>query len=238
MKYKLTVFCRTGAANILTNLDDVDLTAMFCGRVSYDQTPRIRRIAHLDCLRLPGFMKDFDRYKHLLRYIAYVNGLGDKPAMLAPPERRLQRVDSAKFDYEAYKLKRDGKARRRDDVIEQSPFMCFVYKDSPVERRPMTSHSMRSKRSTHTPDVIIANRMTQSGSKDFLYPVTPVPEAHYVSLRDLLYPELNLDLDTSRSMDRAAPPAGVSKSERAVSNKQPTTLPGILSVTDRRWHKR
>ena len=206
---------------------------MFCGRVSYDQTTRVRRIAHTECIRLPGFMKDLDRYKHLLRFIAYVNGLGDKPNMLATPERRLQKSDSAKFNYEAHKLKRDGKTRRKDDVSDvSSSFMCFVYSDSPVPRRPMTSRTTRSRLSQNTPEIA---RTQSNNSKVFIYPLSPVPDAHYIKLRDLLHPDLNLDFDISRSVDKA--PVAASQSDRGVGFKQQRALPDVHTASDR-WHKR
>ncbi|CAF1391187.1 unnamed protein product [Didymodactylos carnosus] len=64
-----------GAVGILRNLATIDFRVLMSGKVSLQDLKRIQRIAHLNVIRLPSFMKDLDQYKKRLQKIAQLNGL-------------------------------------------------------------------------------------------------------------------------------------------------------------------
>ncbi|XP_072021972.1 microtubule-associated tyrosine carboxypeptidase 1-like [Amphiura filiformis] len=70
----------TGAVDILRNIDKIDFNLLYSGKVCIDELPRVKRIARLDCLKLPNFMRNMDEYRKQLKYIATVNGLQSKSA--------------------------------------------------------------------------------------------------------------------------------------------------------------
>ncbi|VDI15443.1 uncharacterized protein [Mytilus edulis] len=64
-----------GAVEILRSLDMIDFNVMMSGKICVDEVQRCKRIARLDCLKLPAFMKNENRYKKHLKAIAHLNGL-------------------------------------------------------------------------------------------------------------------------------------------------------------------
>jgi len=69
-----------GAMEILMDLDNFDLPLIYAGTICSDETSRIKRIARLDCLKLPRFMDDIEGYRYQLKWLGYVNGILPKPA--------------------------------------------------------------------------------------------------------------------------------------------------------------
>ena len=199
--------------------------AMFSGRVCYDQTSRTKRLARTDSLRLPNFIKDIDKYIYMLRLMAYVNGLGDKPPLPSPDRKLL--MNDGKFDYDSYRLKRDGGKSKKKCEPEDTPYMCFTTRDSPVARRPVTAYLRKTVRIDG-----VSSQASLRNRKDFIYPNSPVPDAHYVRLRDMLYPDLQLDLDTTRSMSK------LPSYSNAINNTDTKALPALMSVPDRLLQKR
>ena len=65
---------------ILMDLDNFDLPLIYAGTICSDETSRIKRIARLDCLKLPRFMDDIEGYRYQLQWLGYVNGILPKPA--------------------------------------------------------------------------------------------------------------------------------------------------------------
>ncbi len=65
----------TGAVEILKNLDKIDFNLLYAGKVCIDELPRVKRLARLDCLKLPHFLHNMEEYRKQLYYIAAVNGL-------------------------------------------------------------------------------------------------------------------------------------------------------------------
>lgn len=65
---------------------------LYSGKVCWDELGRIKRLARLDCLKLPEFLKDIEKYKKTLRYIAVINGLRERktpiPSQVGLPARR------------------------------------------------------------------------------------------------------------------------------------------------------
>ena len=69
-----------GAMEILKNLDNFELPLIYSGTLCADETSRVKRLARLDCLKLPKFLDDLEGYRQQLRWIGYVNGILPKPA--------------------------------------------------------------------------------------------------------------------------------------------------------------
>ncbi|KAF6029041.1 hypothetical protein EB796_012651 [Bugula neritina] len=70
-----------GAMEILQGIDDLELPLIYSGTLCNDETSRVKRLARLDCLKLPSFLDDIDNYRHQLRWIGYINGILPKPPM-------------------------------------------------------------------------------------------------------------------------------------------------------------
>jgi len=66
---------------ILQGIDDLELPLIYSGTLCNDETSRVKRLARLDCLKLPSFLDDIDNYRHQLRWIGYINGILPKPPM-------------------------------------------------------------------------------------------------------------------------------------------------------------
>ena len=60
---------------ILRQVNEIDFKLLYTGRVCVDEIPRVKRVARVECLRLPHFLKDVSRYKRTLTEIALLNGL-------------------------------------------------------------------------------------------------------------------------------------------------------------------
>ncbi|XP_067946642.1 microtubule-associated tyrosine carboxypeptidase 1-like [Watersipora subatra] len=69
-----------GAMEILQDIDNLELPLIYSGTLCTDETSRVRRLARLDCLKLPQFMDDLESYRHQLRWIGYINGILPKPS--------------------------------------------------------------------------------------------------------------------------------------------------------------
>ena len=77
--FSITLYFK-GAMEILMDLDNFDLPLIYAGTICSDETSRIKRIARLDCLKLPRFMDDIEGYRYQLQWLGYVNGILPKPA--------------------------------------------------------------------------------------------------------------------------------------------------------------
>lgn len=64
-----------GAVDILRRLDDIDLSVLYSGCIGTDEVPRVHRLARTDCIKLPLFMADIEKYKRQLRQIGILNGI-------------------------------------------------------------------------------------------------------------------------------------------------------------------
>ncbi|KAK3595221.1 hypothetical protein CHS0354_021536 [Potamilus streckersoni] len=83
-----------GAVEILRNIDEIDFHVLMSGKVCIDEIKRVKRVARMDCIRFPAFMKNQDKYKKILKQIAAINGLNmNHPKYKAPAAylRRLKR---------------------------------------------------------------------------------------------------------------------------------------------------
>ena len=65
---------------ILRNVNKIDFQVLYSGKVCIDEVNRVRRIARLDCIRLPRFMDNMDKYKQSLLHIAAINKIVPIPA--------------------------------------------------------------------------------------------------------------------------------------------------------------
>nr|KAG5693478.1 hypothetical protein BaRGS_006468 [Batillaria attramentaria] len=84
-----------GAVNILRNIDNIDFALLMSGKLCYDEVNRVKRLARMNCIRLPSFMRDMTAYRLQLKQMALVNGLdlahpcyGPSPAYLRRLEQR------------------------------------------------------------------------------------------------------------------------------------------------------
>jgi len=68
-----------GAVEILRNMNTIDFPVMYAGRLCVDEVHRVRRVARMDCIKLPIFLNDVEKYKRSLRHIAVLNGLIERP---------------------------------------------------------------------------------------------------------------------------------------------------------------
>ncbi|CAD5117856.1 DgyrCDS6601 [Dimorphilus gyrociliatus] len=59
-----------GAITILKNLDSIDFNVLYSGKVVLSDLNRVKRLARMNCLRLPRFMKNVAKYKRSLHRIA------------------------------------------------------------------------------------------------------------------------------------------------------------------------
>lgn len=64
-----------GAIDILQNLDNVDFLTLMSGKICLDECDRIKRIARVNSIKIPKFMKDMKSYKEKLRTIGIINGI-------------------------------------------------------------------------------------------------------------------------------------------------------------------
>ncbi|XP_069124385.1 microtubule-associated tyrosine carboxypeptidase 1-like isoform X3 [Argopecten irradians] len=81
-----------GAVEILRNIDSIDFGVMMSGKICPDEIPRCKRVARLDCLRVPAFMKNEKKYKKQLQTIANLNGLNQVHPKSSPPAAYIQRL--------------------------------------------------------------------------------------------------------------------------------------------------
>jgi hypothetical protein len=68
-----------GAVEILQNIDDLDFNVLFSGKVCVDEVNRVHRLARKECIRLPTFLDNIEKYKKKLRHIALLNQIPPKP---------------------------------------------------------------------------------------------------------------------------------------------------------------
>lgn len=94
-----------GAVYILRNIDKIDFTVLMSGKVCVDEIQRIKRIARLDCIRLPTFMRKEERYKKFLREIAAINEVHLIHPQHIPPKVYMQRIQTGQFQGKRHSLK-------------------------------------------------------------------------------------------------------------------------------------
>lgn len=106
----------SGAVQILRDLDNIDFHLLMAGKICLDEQSRVKRVARLDCIKMPVFMRDLTKYKQKLRRMAILNDLHlHHPPRFAPPayllrlEQRRNRVRPA----ESVEPRRQRKVRKR-----------------------------------------------------------------------------------------------------------------------------
>lgn len=67
-----------GAVEILQNLDSIDFVLLMSGKLCLDELDKVKKLARLDQLKLPAFLRNFKTYKDKLRRIAFVNGINQE----------------------------------------------------------------------------------------------------------------------------------------------------------------
>ncbi|KAH3729396.1 hypothetical protein DPMN_055364 [Dreissena polymorpha] len=81
-----------GAVEILRNVDDIDFRVLMSGKICYDEVPRVKKMARLDCIQMPAFMRNQEKYKKTLKQIAHMNGLHLDHAKYKAPLAYLTRL--------------------------------------------------------------------------------------------------------------------------------------------------
>jgi len=74
-----------GAVEILRNIENIDFFTLYSGRICIDEIQRIKRMARTNCLKIPKFLRDIEKYKRTLRQIGYLNMLIPKPEKIMKP---------------------------------------------------------------------------------------------------------------------------------------------------------
>ena len=64
-----------GAIDILESLDEVDFVLLMSGKLCLDELSRVKRLSRVNCIKLPKFYNDLDKYKNILREIGIANGI-------------------------------------------------------------------------------------------------------------------------------------------------------------------
>ncbi|XP_071956157.1 microtubule-associated tyrosine carboxypeptidase 1-like [Antedon mediterranea] len=82
----------TGAVQLLRNIDETDFVLLYSGRIAVEELPRIRRLARMNCIKLPTFLQDVAKYKQNLWNIAVVNNLVSKDK-LSPKRAKLKKIN-------------------------------------------------------------------------------------------------------------------------------------------------
>lgn len=81
-----------GAVNILRNLDHINFNLLYAGKITVEDLPRVQRIARLECLKTPYFLKDMNSYRRHMRTLLRVNGISkSKPLLFREPEMKISR---------------------------------------------------------------------------------------------------------------------------------------------------
>lgn len=81
-----------GAVEILRNIDNIDFKVLMSGKICYDEIPRVKKLARLDCIQMPAFMRNQDKYKKSLKQIAHLNGLHLDHAKFKAPMAYIRRL--------------------------------------------------------------------------------------------------------------------------------------------------
>nr|XP_039274365.1 uncharacterized protein LOC120348313 [Styela clava] len=133
-----------GAVNVLRNLDHINFNLLYAGKVTVEDLPRIQRIARLECLKTPYFLKDLNSYKRHMRNLLRINGIPKSkplPRELAlkinPPKSA--RSSTAKED----KLKNYNNNNSRV-IIKKSPRAQMIEARQRILSSKLLSKSKRS----------------------------------------------------------------------------------------------
>lgn len=90
--YIFYLFLKIGAVDILRNVDDIDFKVLMSGKICYDEIQRVKKLARLNCIQMPAFMRNQEKYKKTLKQIAHMNGLHLDHAKFKAPMAYLRRL--------------------------------------------------------------------------------------------------------------------------------------------------
>jgi hypothetical protein len=62
------------------------------GKICYDEIPRVKKLARLNCIQMPAFMRNQEKYKKSLKQIAHMNGLHLEHAKYKAPMAYIRRL--------------------------------------------------------------------------------------------------------------------------------------------------
>ncbi|XP_070568776.1 microtubule-associated tyrosine carboxypeptidase 1-like [Ptychodera flava] len=85
-----------GAVEVLRNIENIDFQLLYAGKLCLDEVSRVKRIARMECIKLPHFLQNIEQYKKRLRYMAQINGLIPKEdSSLRSPRSRSRKCRKA-----------------------------------------------------------------------------------------------------------------------------------------------
>ncbi|CAH1800094.1 unnamed protein product [Owenia fusiformis] len=173
-----------GAVEILRNLEDIDFNLLMCGKISLDELPRVKRLARMDCIRIPKFMRDIEKYKRTLRHIGVLNGILERPKKSPTPMKPLSSSKSKSRSKHSSKRMKSGKKSKPKLNLELSDDgkfteMQFVYPNRFLDS-PMSLQSSLDDYSDVNEYVLPSSGQTtpslpqvKCDSHDFVYPRSP-----------------------------------------------------------------
>lgn len=86
----------------------------------------------MDCLKVPLFLKDMAKYKRMLKHIAYINGLGQRPPK---PPKPVRSKSASRFKINVMFSQPIPKPKLD---FELPSLLNFNFKDSPVDFIPLS----------------------------------------------------------------------------------------------------
>ncbi|XP_077977833.1 microtubule-associated tyrosine carboxypeptidase 1-like [Glandiceps talaboti] len=155
-----------GAVEILRNIDNIDFPLLYAGKLCVDETSRVKRIARMECIKLPHFLQNVDKYKKRLRFMARLNGL------IPEDERQSSRSRSTKNRKVSSSMSSTSSLVPRASLSSRSSSSPLpkLPTDSPVLKTPSPPPSIPPLRSmsplkSASPARRLLDRRTQSPQK-------------------------------------------------------------------------
>lgn len=107
-----------GAIEILEKIDEIDFKVLMSGKLCIDEIDRVKRLARVDCLKLPKFLLDMKSYKQKLRQIAIVNGIISASDINSEKADSVNDLENPKTINEIY-IENDKKRKLNNGEVEK-----------------------------------------------------------------------------------------------------------------------
>ncbi|KAL4232574.1 hypothetical protein ACF0H5_007264 [Mactra antiquata] len=105
-----------GAVDILRNVDTIDFKVLMSGKICFDEIQRVKKLARLNCIQVPAFMRNQEKYKKQLKQIAHMNGLHLEHAKYKAPTAYVRRLKKGRRIGVAQGSKKVRKNERKSSV--------------------------------------------------------------------------------------------------------------------------
>ena len=119
----------SGAVEILRNVENIDFPLLFSGKICVDELNRIKRLARMDCIKLPLFLQDLEKYKKSLKQMAMANGLSERTRKSGGHKRMKGKSKSGHFGHSKSSHGRHHRRHRVSPMLSSSP--ALYSSDSP-----------------------------------------------------------------------------------------------------------